>query len=111
MAAVTIVMWVLMVRSNVEPGGNYDRWFGVGIVNGSNPARFRTARLDLVGIVETTRVEIISFKAITEDMAQDYGEGERTVDWWRSPLSSFRKPSRRGTFCIFEKVCVKFCVS
>jgi uncharacterized protein YhfF len=33
------------------------------------------------GIVETTRVEIMPFQAITEEMAQAYGEGERTASW------------------------------
>jgi uncharacterized protein YhfF len=34
------------------------------------------------GIVETTRVEIRPFTAITEEMARAYGEGEQTVEWW-----------------------------
>jgi uncharacterized protein YhfF len=41
------------------------------------------------GIVETTRVEIMPFKTITEDMAHDYGEGERTVGWWRRSMGAF----------------------
>jgi uncharacterized protein YhfF len=45
------------------------------------------------GIVETTRVEIMPFKAITEDMAQDYGEGERTADWWRRAMGVFYQAS------------------
>ncbi len=45
------------------------------------------------GIVETTRVEIMPFKAITEDMAQEYGEGERTVDWWRGAMGVFYQAS------------------
>jgi hypothetical protein len=45
------------------------------------------------GIVETTRVEIMPFKAITEDMAQDYGEGERTADWCRRAMRVFYRAS------------------
>lgn len=45
------------------------------------------------GIVETTRVEIKRFQAITEDMAQDYGEGERTVVWWRRAIRGFSQAS------------------
>ena len=45
------------------------------------------------GIVETTRVEIMPFQAITEDMAQDYGEGERTADWWRRVMGQFYQTS------------------
>jgi uncharacterized protein YhfF len=45
------------------------------------------------GIVETTRVEIMPFRAINEDMARDYGEGERTVDWWRRAMGEFYRTS------------------
>jgi uncharacterized protein YhfF len=45
------------------------------------------------GIVETTRVEIMPFKAITEEMARAYGEGERTVEWWRRVMGAFYKTS------------------
>jgi uncharacterized protein YhfF len=45
------------------------------------------------GIVETTRVEIKPFQAITEDMARDYGEGERTADWWRKATRAFYQAS------------------
>ena len=42
------------------------------------------------GIVETTRVEIMPFQAINEDMAQDYG---RTADWWRRVMGEFYQTS------------------
>jgi uncharacterized protein YhfF len=45
------------------------------------------------GIVETTRVEIMPFGAITEEMARAYGEGERTVEWWRRVMGAFYKAS------------------
>ena len=41
------------------------------------------------GIVETTRIEIMPFAAITEDMARAYGEGDRTVEWWRRVMGKF----------------------
>lgn len=45
------------------------------------------------GIVETTRVEIMPFAAITEEMARSYGEGERTVEWWRRVMAGFYRAS------------------
>jgi uncharacterized protein YhfF len=45
------------------------------------------------GIVETTRVEIMPFGAITEEMARAYGEGEQTVEWWRRVMSPFYRAS------------------
>jgi uncharacterized protein YhfF len=45
------------------------------------------------GIVETTQVEIMPFGAITEDMARAYGEGERTVEWWRRVMGAFYRAS------------------
>jgi uncharacterized protein YhfF len=41
------------------------------------------------GIVETTRVEIMPFGAVTEDLAHAYGEGDRTAEWWRSAMGAF----------------------
>jgi len=45
------------------------------------------------GIVETTRVEIMPFLAMNEDRARDYGEGERTADWWRRVMGKFYQAS------------------
>jgi uncharacterized protein YhfF len=45
------------------------------------------------GIVETTRIEIMPFGAITEEMARAYGEGERTVEWWRRVMGAFYRAS------------------
>jgi uncharacterized protein YhfF len=45
------------------------------------------------GIVETTQVEIMPFGAITEEMARAYGEGERTVEWWRRVMGAFYRAS------------------
>ncbi|MEL6267117.1 MAG: ASCH domain-containing protein [Pseudomonadota bacterium] len=35
-----------------------------------------------IGIVETTRLVEITVADITEAMVRDYGEGDRTLDWW-----------------------------
>jgi uncharacterized protein YhfF len=45
------------------------------------------------GIVETTRVEIMPLAAITEEMARAYGEGDRTVEWWRRVMGAFYRAS------------------
>jgi uncharacterized protein YhfF len=45
------------------------------------------------GIVETTRIEIMPFRAITEEMARAYCEGERTVEWWRRVMGAFYRAS------------------
>jgi uncharacterized protein YhfF len=48
------------------------------------------------GIVETTRVEIMPFGAITEEMARAYGEGEQTVEWWGRVMgASYRAAAAR----------------
>jgi uncharacterized protein YhfF len=53
------------------------------------------------GIVETTRVEIMPFGAITEEMAWAYGEGERTVEWWRRVMEAFYRASAEGHKAVF----------
>jgi uncharacterized protein YhfF len=40
-------------------------------------------------IVETLRVEIMPFRAIDADFARAYGEGERTLDWFRSVMGAW----------------------
>ncbi len=45
------------------------------------------------GIVETTRVEVMPFATVTEEMARAYGEGERTVDWWRRVIGPWYRAS------------------
>jgi uncharacterized protein YhfF len=44
-------------------------------------------------IVETTSVEIMPFRAIDENRAQDYGEGERTADWWKIAMGKYYQAS------------------
>jgi uncharacterized protein YhfF len=40
-------------------------------------------------IVETVRVEIIPFGSVDRDFAHAYGEGARTLDWWRSEVMAW----------------------
>ncbi|PWS36469.1 RNA-binding protein [Falsiroseomonas bella] len=42
-----------------------------------------------VGIVETTGVETVRFRDVTEAMARAYGEGERTLAWWRREIGAW----------------------
>lgn len=45
------------------------------------------------GIVETTRVEVMAFDAVTSEMAFAYGEGEQTVEWWRRVIGPLYRAS------------------
>ncbi len=40
-------------------------------------------------IVETQRVEIVRFGSVDESFAWSYGEGERTLAWWRSNIGAW----------------------
>jgi uncharacterized protein YhfF len=46
-----------------------------------------------VAIVETQRVEIIPFDAIDADFAHAYGEGARTLDWFRAEMGQWYRTS------------------
>jgi uncharacterized protein YhfF len=50
-------------------------------------------------IIETERVEIISFGSVDESLAWSYGEGDRTLHWWRSMTGAYYQASatRHGT--------------
>jgi uncharacterized protein YhfF len=50
-------------------------------------------------IIETERVEIISFGSVDESLAWSYGEGDRTLNWWRSMERAYYRESaaRHGT--------------
>lgn len=50
------------------------------------------------GVVETTRVLVMPFNAVTDEMAHDYGEGDRTVEWWKRAMRAFyeRSAMRHG---------------
>lgn len=39
-------------------------------------------------IVETQRVEIMPIGSVDEDFARAYGEGDRTLAWWRSAIGA-----------------------
>jgi uncharacterized protein YhfF len=60
------------------------------------------------GIVETVRVEIMPWSAITEEMARAYGEGERTVAWWRRAMGAFYADAaaRHGAVFTEDMPCV-----
>lgn len=45
------------------------------------------------GILETARVEIMPFAAVTTEMARAYGEGEQTVEWWHRIMGEFYRAS------------------
>jgi uncharacterized protein YhfF len=51
-----------------------------------------------VGIVETVGVERVRFRDVTEEMALAYGEGERTLQWWRRVIGDWyrNKAARDG---------------
>lgn len=65
-------------------------------------------------IIETKRVEIISFGSVDEKLARSYGEGDRTLNWWRSTMGDYyrRDAARHGiafsddTALIFEWIAV-----
>lgn len=40
-------------------------------------------------IVETTAVETLRFGDATEELAQAYGEGERTLAWWQRVIGDY----------------------
>jgi uncharacterized protein YhfF len=46
-----------------------------------------------VAIVETTRIEIMPFNAISDELAFAYGEGERTAVWWRKAMGDWYRGS------------------
>ena len=44
-------------------------------------------------IVETERVEIMPFGSVDANFAWAYGEGNRTLDWWRSEMGAYYRAS------------------
>ena len=54
------------------------------------------------GIVETHRIEIMRFGTVNAEFARDYGEGPRTLDWWRLAMGEYYRTSATNhgaTFC------------
>jgi uncharacterized protein YhfF len=41
------------------------------------------------GIVETVRVEIMPFGLVDDEFARAYGEGDRTLGWWRAEVGAW----------------------
>lgn len=44
-------------------------------------------------IVESVRVAIMPFGAVDEAFARAYGEGDRTLAWWRSEIGAYYRAS------------------
>ena len=65
-------------------------------------------------IIETEGVEIIPFGLVDENLARSYGEGDRTLNWWRSTMGDYYRhdAARHGvsfsddTPLIFEWIAV-----
>jgi uncharacterized protein YhfF len=53
-------------------------------------------------IVETKRIEIMPFGSVDEDFARAYGEGDRTLDWWRSELGAWYRASAARHGAVFS---------
>ncbi len=45
------------------------------------------------GIVQTNRIEIMRFGAANAELARDYGEGPRTLEWWVRVIGGFYRDS------------------
>ena len=45
------------------------------------------------GIVETNRIEITRFGSVNAELARDYGEGPRTLDWWMKAMGEYYRTS------------------
>jgi uncharacterized protein YhfF len=39
-----------------------------------------------LAVIETTEVRVVPFDEVDERIAADYGEGERTLTWWREHM-------------------------
>jgi uncharacterized protein YhfF len=44
-------------------------------------------------IVETERAEMMPFGSVDDDFARAYGEGDRTLAWWRSEIGAWYRAS------------------
>jgi uncharacterized protein YhfF len=44
-------------------------------------------------IVATERVEVIPFRSVDEGFARAYGEGDGSLDWWRSEVGALYRAS------------------
>lgn len=55
-----------------------------------------------LAIVETVRVEVKRFGEINEEFARAYGEGERTLAWWRRVIGDWYCASARRAGATFS---------
>jgi uncharacterized protein YhfF len=55
-----------------------------------------------VGIVETLQVQTVRFDDVTEAMAQAYGEGERTLAWWRRVMGDWYRRQSAEQGLVFD---------
>jgi len=51
---------------------------------------------DPLCIIEVTEVEVKAFKEIHERFAFDYGERQRTLEWWRTAMWNYYSETCRG---------------
>jgi uncharacterized protein YhfF len=55
------------------------------------------------GIVETNRIEIMRFGSVTADIARDYGEGPRTLEWWLRVMGDYYRASAARHGVLFSE--------
>jgi len=68
----------------------------------------------VVAVVETTHVQTVRFRDVSDEMAKAYGEGERTLEWWhriigdwyRSKAAQDKQPFDEDTEIIWESIAV-----
>jgi uncharacterized protein YhfF len=56
-----------------------------------------------LAIVETTSVEQVRFCDVTEAMARAYGEGERTLAWWRRVIGGWYRDKAARDGQVFKE--------
>lgn len=63
-------------------------------------------------IIEITEVVTRPFNTVDEAFAFDYGEGDRTLDWWRQEMWDYyaaeSQPSGREPSQIMPLICMRF---
>ena len=75
------------------------------LLDGRNHAR---------AIVETARVEIMPFGSVDDRFACEYGEGDRTLSWWREEIGAWYREAATRHGEIFSNatpiICERFTV-
>jgi len=63
-------------------------------------------------IIQATGVDILPFQDVGEDMAEDEGEGDKTLEWWRAAHLAYYERECVKEGCVFEVteeiVCERF---